>query len=106
MKVKLGVFLPKTAPQEIVEGHKWHLMVEFNNGLHIAAQQHPNVFQKIILNMAIKHLEKKQHRILNYEVCLTVINKNSGSEFSFWFSFISFKKYIRTMHVTSEKLLV
>ena len=62
MKVKLGVFLPKTAPKEIVEGHKWHLMVEFNNGLHIAAQQHPNVFQKIILNMAIKHLEKKQHR--------------------------------------------
>lgn len=30
MKVKLGVFLPEGAPEEIAKGHKWHLMVEFN----------------------------------------------------------------------------
>lgn len=61
MKVKLGVFLPTAAPKEIVDGHKWHLMVEFNNGLHIAAEQQPNAVQKFMLEMAIKHMEKKQH---------------------------------------------
>lgn len=38
MKIKLGVFLPEAAPREIVEGHKWHLAVEFNNALHLAAE--------------------------------------------------------------------
>lgn len=58
MKVKLGVFLPENAPKEIAEGHKWHLMVEFNNGLHIAAQQHPNFLQKKAMNAALKHMKK------------------------------------------------
>ncbi|GAO99584.1 hypothetical protein [Fructobacillus ficulneus] len=59
MKVKLGVFLPSDAPEEIIEGHKWHLMVEFNNGLHIAAGKHPNWLQKQILGAAIKKMAKK-----------------------------------------------
>lgn len=58
MKVKLGVFLPENAPKEIAEGHKWHLMVEFNNGLHIAAQQHPNFLQKKAIAVALKHMKK------------------------------------------------
>lgn len=59
MKVKLGVFLPENAPKEIAEGHKWHLMVEFNNGLHIAAQQKPSFAQKKILGAAIKRMKNK-----------------------------------------------
>lgn len=59
MKVKLGVFLPENAPKEIAEGHKWHLMVEFNNGLHIAAQQHPSFVQKKALGLAINQMKKK-----------------------------------------------
>ncbi|WEV44666.1 hypothetical protein OZX60_04315 [Streptococcaceae bacterium ESL0687] len=59
MKVKLGVFLPANAPKEIAEGHKWHLLVEFNNGLHIAAQEKPNFIQKAILGAAIKRMKKK-----------------------------------------------
>ncbi len=59
MKVKLGVFLPENAPKDIAEGHKWHLMVEFNNGLHIAAQQHPNFLQKKVLGTAINQMKKK-----------------------------------------------
>lgn len=38
IKIKLGVFLPEAAPKEIVEGHKWHLAVEFNNAVHFAAE--------------------------------------------------------------------
>lgn len=60
MKVKLGVFLPENAPKEIAEGHKWHLMVEFNNGLHIAAQQHPNFLQKKIMDAALNKMKKQQ----------------------------------------------
>ncbi|MBU5366177.1 hypothetical protein P7H74_08060 [Enterococcus devriesei] len=60
MKVKLGVFLPENAPKEIAEGHKWHLMVEFNNGLHIAAQQHPNFFQKKVMDVALNRIKKQQ----------------------------------------------
>lgn len=60
MKVKLGVFLPESAPKEIAEGHKWHLMVEFNNGLHIAAEQHPNFIQKKMMDAALNHLKKQQ----------------------------------------------
>ncbi len=60
MKVKLGVFLPEQAPKEIAEGHKWHLMVEFNNGLHIAAQQHPNFLQKKVMDAALNRMKKQQ----------------------------------------------
>ena len=60
MKVKLGVFLPENAPKEIVEGHKWHLMVEFNNGLHIAADKHPNFLQKKVMNAALNRMKKQQ----------------------------------------------
>ncbi|CAH1856818.1 hypothetical protein R078131_01476 [Convivina intestini] len=59
MKVKLGVFLPQSAPKEILEGHKWHLMVEFNNGLHIAATKQPTFMQKLVLPLVIKHMAKK-----------------------------------------------
>lgn len=59
MKIKLGVLLPEGAPKEIAEGHKWHLMVEFNNGLHIAAQQHPSFIQKKLLETAIHHMANK-----------------------------------------------
>ncbi|CAK1224689.1 hypothetical protein [Fructobacillus evanidus] len=62
MKVKLGVFLPENAPKEIIEGHKWHLMVEFNNGLHIAADKKANFLQKIILGQAIKQMAKKNQK--------------------------------------------
>lgn len=62
MKVKLGVFLPENAPQEIIEGHKWHLMVEFNNGLHIAADKKANFLQKMILGFALKKMAKKNHK--------------------------------------------
>ena len=61
MKVKLGVFLPENAPKEIAEGHKWHLMVEFNNGMHIAAKQHPNFIQKKVLGTVINRMKKKNH---------------------------------------------
>lgn len=60
MKVKLGVFLPESAPKEIAEGHKWHLMVEFNNGLHIAAEKHPNFLQKKAMGAALNRMKKKQ----------------------------------------------
>lgn len=59
MKVKLGVFLPENAPKEIAEGHKWHLLVEFNNGLHIAAQQKPSFIQKKAIEAAIKKVKAK-----------------------------------------------
>jgi hypothetical protein len=59
MKVKLGVFLPEGPPKEIAEGHKWHLMVEFNNGLHIAAQQHPNFIQKKVIASALKKMKSQ-----------------------------------------------
>lgn len=60
MKVKLGVFLPESAPKEIAEGHKWHLLVEFNNGLHIAAEKHPNFLQKKAMDVALKRMKKQQ----------------------------------------------
>ncbi|MDF7636704.1 hypothetical protein PT274_00300 [Leuconostocaceae bacterium ESL0958] len=59
MVVKLGVFLPASAPSAILEGHKWHLMVEFNNGLHIAADKKPSWLQKIILKQVLKKMAKK-----------------------------------------------
>ncbi|KZU34491.1 hypothetical protein Nizo2535_0969 [Lactiplantibacillus plantarum] len=60
MQVKLGVFLPKSAPSEIAEGHKEHLLVEFNNGLHIAAQQKPIFLQEKMLKLAIKRMKAAQ----------------------------------------------
>ncbi|MFC4760858.1 hypothetical protein [Fructobacillus durionis] len=59
LHVKLGVFLPQSAPDEILEGHKWHLMVEFNNGLHIAKDKKPNWLQKMILPLALKKAAKE-----------------------------------------------
>lgn len=59
MKVKLGVFLPESAPKAIAEGHKKHLLVEFNNGSHIAAEQKPSFLQKKALGAAINHMKKK-----------------------------------------------
>lgn len=60
MEVKLGVFLPESAPKEIIEGHKWHLMVEFKNGLEISAKKEPNLLQKLIFKLALKRLKSKQ----------------------------------------------
>jgi len=34
LKIKMGIFFPKTTPKEIIEGHKMHLAIEFNNVLH------------------------------------------------------------------------
>lgn len=59
LKIQLGVYLPEAVPEELVTGHQWHLMVEFNNCLHQAAQIKPNFFQKIILKLAIKRLKNK-----------------------------------------------
>ena len=59
IKVKLGVFLPEAAPREILEGHKWHLLVEFNNALRFAALQHPNFLQNLILNASVKRMAKR-----------------------------------------------
>lgn len=57
IKVKLGVFVPEAAPKEIVEGHKWHLMVEFQNVLEAAVQEKPNAIQKAALGLAIKKMK-------------------------------------------------
>ncbi len=58
MEVRLGVFLPKAAPREIAEGHKWHLMIEFNNCLHFAAEQKVGALQKWVLKKALRRLNK------------------------------------------------
>lgn len=54
LKVKLGVFLPEAAPDEMIEGHQWHLMVEFNNALHQAAKMKPTFLQKMMLKGALQ----------------------------------------------------
>ncbi len=59
LKIKLGVYLPQAAPKEMLEGHKWHLLVEFNNALHCAAEQRPNFLQNLVLNSAVKRMLKK-----------------------------------------------
>lgn len=59
IKVKLGVFLPEAAPKEIIEGHKWHLMVEFNNALQSAAWERPTAIQRKMLALAIRKMKKK-----------------------------------------------
>ena len=58
LEVKLGVFLPKAAPAEMLEGHKWHLMVEFNNCLHLAAEKHVSPLLKPALKAALKKMKK------------------------------------------------
>lgn len=58
MKIKLGVFLPVAAPEEIATGHQQHLLVEFNNALHIAADLHPNLVQKQAMKLALKKMKK------------------------------------------------
>lgn len=60
MEVKLGVFLPASAPKEIIDGHKWHLMVEFKNGLEIAAKKKPNFLQKILFKIVLKKLKSNK----------------------------------------------
>ena len=58
MKIKLGVFLPTAAPAEIATGHQQHLLVEFNNALHIAAALHPNLVQREAMKLALKKMKK------------------------------------------------
>lgn len=60
LAVRLGVFLPKTAPQEMLEGHKWHLMVEFNNCLHLAAEQRVGLLQKAVLKQVLRKMGAEQ----------------------------------------------
>ncbi len=62
IKVKLGVYLPQAAPKEMLEGHTWHLLVEFTNALHNAAAQRPNPLQRLVLNAAVKRMAKKAGR--------------------------------------------
>jgi hypothetical protein len=62
MDVKLGVFLPEAAPKEMLEGHKWHLMVEFNNCMHLAAEMRPSKLQKAAMDMALKRIQKQQQK--------------------------------------------
>ena len=59
--VKLGVFLPEAAPAEAVEGHTWHLVVEFNNALHKAARQHPNWLQRKAVGIALSRMAKREY---------------------------------------------
>ncbi|MGN1381475.1 MAG: hypothetical protein ACI4W2_01515 [Eubacterium sp.] len=56
LKVKLGVFLPEAAPKEMLEGHQWHLMVEFNNCLHMAEKQKVGAAQKLLMKQALKKM--------------------------------------------------
>lgn len=62
MKVKLGVFLPAAAPAEIATSHQQHLLVEFNNGLHIAATKQPSFLQKQAMKLALKKLKGAQNK--------------------------------------------
>lgn len=57
--VKLGVFLPEAAPIEAVEGHTWHMMVEFNNALHRAAKLRPSWLQRKVLGMALSRMAER-----------------------------------------------
>ncbi len=54
--VRLGVFLPKAAPREMLEGHRWHLMVEFNNCLRFAAEQRVGALQKAVLKQVLRKI--------------------------------------------------
>ena len=56
--VKLGAFVPEAAPAEIAQGHKWHMMVEFNNALQEAAKQKVNPVQKAAIDLALKKMGK------------------------------------------------
>ena len=59
LAIKMGVFVPEAAPAEVAEGHKWHMLVEFNNVLHMAATQHPNMLQRAAMNFALKQMAKQ-----------------------------------------------
>ena len=56
MKVKLGAYLPAAAPDEMVSGHRWHLMIESANVLELAAQEHPNAVQRAAIGAALRHM--------------------------------------------------
>ncbi len=58
LDIKLGVFLPKTAPKEMLEGHKWHLMVEFNNCLLLAAEKHVSLLKKLAMKAALRKMKR------------------------------------------------
>lgn len=58
LRVKLGVFLPEAAPRDMLEGHKWHLAVEFNNALHYAAETKVNPVMSLALGLALKKMKK------------------------------------------------
>lgn len=62
MKVKLGVLLPEAAPAEIAAGHRWHLLVEFNNAIHSAADIKVNAVQNFVLGQALKKMERSLRR--------------------------------------------
>lgn len=53
MKIKLGIFFPENAPKEMVDGHKYHLAVEFFNVITYAGQER-NLKSKLI-NFVLKH---------------------------------------------------
>lgn len=58
LRVKLGVFLPEAAPRDMLEGHKWHLAVEFNNALHRAAEMKVNPVMSMALGLALRKMKK------------------------------------------------
>lgn len=39
LEVRLAVFMPKGVPQEMVDGHKWHLAIEWRNWARMAFEQ-------------------------------------------------------------------
>lgn len=43
----------------MLEGHKWHLMVEFNNCLELAAQKHVNPLAKQALKAALRKMKEQ-----------------------------------------------
>lgn len=52
LRIKLGVFFPETAPEEMILGHQEHLAVEFYNSLTFAYQT--KSFKGKILNTILK----------------------------------------------------
>ena len=52
LRIKLGVFFPETAPEEMILGHQEHLAVEFYNSLTFACQA--KSFKGKILNTILK----------------------------------------------------
>ena len=52
LRIKLGVFFPETAPEEMILGHQEHLAVEFYNSLTLAYQT--KSFKGKLLNTILK----------------------------------------------------